>query len=201
MSAATPIRKRGASSIERLPQKARALAERLLAEGQTYEAIIGQVRHDAGVTISRSSLSRFRRNEYEPARQRIDAAKAAAADMMERLKTAGSVDAQSESVAQALFSIYLQRVLEMEQADVVKLSREARMFQDVDLRRRKQQQDIERLELDRERLALDKKRLERELKEFEEREEKAKKIASGLRAGKSLTPDQVAAMRGAYGLD
>lgn len=195
------IRNRSRSSVEALTPDGQRLVREQLAAGETYEAIIAALK-ERGEKVSISALSRFRRQQFEPAKQRIDAAKGATAQVLALLKDAGGdLDAKAEQAAQGMFTVLLRRLMEMEDADVTKLSREARMHQVVQLAQRKHRQQEERLELERERLALEKRELEQRLSDFEARRAKARTALGEMAASRELTAQQVARIRAIYDLE
>lgn len=197
----TAMANRSRSSVATLSPGGQQLVRERLAAGDTYEAIVAALAAD-GERISVSALSRFRRQQFEPAKQKIEAAKAAAQDMVGLLKEAGGdLDGMAEQAAQGLFTVLLRRLIEMEAADVTKLSREARMHQVVQLAQRRAKQQADRLDLERERLELAKRELDQRLADFEARRSRARTALGEMAASRELTAEQVAKIKALYDLD
>lgn len=197
----TAMANRSRSSVAALSQAGQQLVRDRLGAGDTYEAIVAALA-GRGERISVSALSRFRRQQFEPAKQKIETAKAAAQDMVGLLKEAGGdLDVMAEQAAQGLFTVLLRRLIEMEAADVTKLSREARMHQVVQLAQRRAKQQADRLDLERERLELAKRELDQRLADFEARRAKARSALGEMAASRELTAEQVARIKAIYDLD
>ncbi len=195
------IGKRAASSIEKLSPEGRELVETMLSDGGTYAEVIAALRDKTGEEISRSALSRFRRSDFEPTRQRIEAARTVAIEVTDLLKDSRSVEEKFDASAQGLFNILLSRTLEMKTADVTKLSREARMFQTVRLAQRKADMSEQKLDLDRQKLELERRELDRRQAEFDAKQQKAKQALAGIKPGHVITQDQFDLVQSVYGVN
>lgn len=193
-------KKRATSSIDQLSDPGRELVEELLADGKTYNQVIAALAEKTGEKISRSSLSRFRVTDFEPTRQRIAAARDAASEIADMLRDGRSVEDKFTATAQGLFDIMLTRVMEMKGADVAKLSREARMFQQARTAQRRADNDEQRLKLDQEKLDLDRRELDKKLADFEAKQAAARDAAQELVGGKELSDEQLQKIRDLYGL-
>lgn len=193
--------KRASSSITKLSELGREVVEDNLADGKPYAEVIEALAAATGEKISRSALSRYRISDFEPTRRRVEAARQAATELAKLLADETTVETKFNATAQGLFDIMLSRVLEAKGADVTKLMREARMFQQVRNQVRKLENDEQRISMDREKLDLDRRELDKKLADFEAQQRKAKDIAGALVAGKQLSPEQVQTMRDFYGLD
>lgn len=199
-----PIGRRAASSIEKLSGEGKALVERMLAAGESYDAIAAELKGATGERVSRSSLSRWRRSQFEPARQRIEAAKSAAAEVAAVLRAANDaqlLDVQAEAATQAVFTILLRRFLELEDADITKVSREARLFAQARTAAKRAEHNEKRLDLERDRLEMERRELDQRMAEFEAKRAKAKQALGDLAAMKQLPPEAVEQIRAIYGLD
>jgi len=192
--------KRATSSIDKLSDMGRELVEEMLADGKTYAAIIADLKRATGEAISRSALSRYRVTDFEPTRRRVDAAKQAATELAALLQDTTSVEAKFDATAQGLFNIMLARVMEAKGADVTKLMREARMFQQVRNQVRRLENDRERIGIETEKLALERRELDKKLADFEARQAKAREVAGELAGAREITDEMRAKIREAYGL-
>jgi len=196
-----PTSRRAPSSIDKLSDMGRELVEEMLADGKSYSEIVQAVKHATGEAISRSALSRHRITDFEPTRKRIEAAKAAATDLAALLRDdPTSVENKFDATAQGLFSIMLARVMEAKGADVTKLMREARMFQQVRNQVRRLENDRERIGIETEKLALERRELDKKLADFEARQAKAREVAGELAGAREITDEMRAKIREAYGL-
>lgn len=193
-------KKRASSSIERLSVEGRELVEELLADGKTYAEVIETVEATTGEKLSRSALSRFRITDFEPTRRRVEAAKTAATELVGLLRDTTSVEEKFDATAQGLFNIMLKRVMEAKDADVTKLMREARMFQQVRANVRRLDNDEKRLQMEAERLALERRELDRRMKDLDAKEQKLKAATSELMSNKQLPDAVITKMREQYGL-
>lgn len=194
-----PLANRSRSSVSALtPAGQQFVADRLNA-GDTYEQIVSALA-ERGEKLSISALSRFRRQQFAPAKERIEAAKGAAAEVVGLLQDC-DLDQKAEQAAQGIFSVLLRRLMEMEDADVTKLSREARLHQVVQLSQRRLGQQSRRLDLENQRLELEKRELEQRLSDFEARRTRAKTALGEMASSSELTAEQVAKIKAIYDLD
>ncbi len=192
--------KRRTSSVRQISAEGLQLVEELLADGKSYAAIIGELRAATGEVISRSALSRFRVTDYEPTRKRIEAARATATELASLLQDSTSVETKFNATAQGLFDIMLQRVMEAKGADVTKLMREARMFQQVRNNVRRLENDERRIGIETEKLGLERRELDKKLADFEARQAAAKSAAQELVGDQQLSEEKKQRIRDLYGL-
>src|SRR6185437_15430573 len=196
-----PTSRRAPSSIDKLSDMGRELVEEMLADGKSYSEIVQAVKHATGEAISRSALSRHRITDFEPTRKRIEAAKAAATDLAALLRDdPTSVENKFDATAQGLFSIMLARVMEAKGADVTKLMREARMFQQVRNQVRRLENDGERIRIESEKLALDRRELDKKLADFEAKQAAAAHALGAVKPGHVITDEEYARVRATLGL-
>jgi len=182
--------KRASSSIDKLSDMGRELVEEMLADGKTYASIIAALKQATDERVSRSALSRYRVTDFEPTRRRVEAARSAATELAALLQDTTSVETKFNATAQGLFDIMLQRVMEAKGADVTKLMREARMFQQVRTNVRRLDNDERRLAMEAERLELDRRELDKKLAEFEARRRAAEEALRKVKPGEAISQEE-----------